>query len=149
MGLRKGIIRGLGLLYRMLYRLPVVGDGAVRGMGRLIAFAGHHSPYGMKDGGSVAALRRDLEKALVAMDIDFLELKEGGERLDLVLARCPYGFHRPEHVGVCDAAMEQDRAMLAYVGARLVIEESIPAGSPACRVCIYPGGSPGRGPDRR
>lgn len=133
---RRGMLL-LGAVYRMLYRLPVVGDPLVRGIGRCIAFMGHHSPYGMKDGSSVAALRRGLEKALALMDIEAAIVHEDAEKLVLALPACPYGFHRPEHAGVCDAAMEQDRAMLGYVGARLTIDESIPTGAPACRVSIH------------
>ena len=136
MEMRKSLLRGLGLTYRMLYRLPAVGDPLVRGIGKCIAFLGHHSPYGMKDGGSTAALRRDLERALGAMKVGGFEIREQEGKVELILGSCPYGFGRPGHAGVCDAAMEQDRAMVAYVGARLVIGESIPSGAPACRVSI-------------
>ena len=128
----------LGAAYRLLYCLPTVGDPLVRGIGRAIAFLGHHSPYRMKDGSSAAALRRDLERALAAMDVGGAEIREEEGKLELILRSCPYGFGRPGDVGVCDAAMEQDRAMLAYVGARLTIEECIPAGAPACRISIHP-----------
>lgn len=146
MRMRKRFMLLLGSAYRQLYRVPVAGDAAVRAIGRGIALLGRCSPYRMRDGASADALKRDLERALKAMDIDFQELRESEGKLELVLAKCPYGFDRPEHVGVCDAAMEQDRAMLRHVGASLTIEESIPEGAPACRVFIYPSGLSGRSP---
>ena len=137
MSIRKRLMRGLGAAYRLLYRLPVIGDPLVRGIGRFIAFMGHHSSYGMKDGSSIAALRKDLERALAFMDIDAAIVHEDGEKLVLALSACPYGFDRPGDTGVCDAAMEQDRAMFGYCGAKLVIDECIPGGAPACRVSVY------------
>jgi len=141
MGVRKRLFLGMGLLYRALYRLPVFGDRAVRSIGAAIACLNYHSSYGVKSFVSMDAFRAQFEELAGMADLDVEITFQDGDRMELVVPLCPYGFSKPGHRGVCDAAMEMDRRMYGYCGAELVIDESIPDGFPACRVSIH---GPGR-----
>ena len=52
------------------------------------------------------------------------------------LSRCPYGFCRPAHVPLCDAVMQFERELVAGIGARLVIEQTLPQGFSRCRFTL-------------
>ncbi len=136
MSLRGKMGRLLGGTYGFIYRLPVVGESAVRGINRALGFVNSHAPGGMKRRDSMAELRRDLERALAMMDVDVAEINHDDESIELVMNSCFYGFRRPEQAGVCDAAMDMDRTMFGYCGCDLAIEERLPHGDPVCRVII-------------
>jgi hypothetical protein len=137
MGARKGFIRLLGIAYGLLYRVPVVGDPLVKAVCRGIAFIQFHSPYRLKRADSIGVLRKDFERLVEVMDMDVEVTGEDEEKLELTLRKCPYGFSRPGQLGVCDAAMEMDRAMFGYAGCKLVIDECIPGGAPVCRLSVH------------
>jgi hypothetical protein len=137
MGLRKRLFLMLGYTYRLLYRLPVIGDPLVRGICGAIAFMNYRSPYGIKSFVSMDEFRKGFERLVEMADLDIEITGQDEEKLELVLTRCAYGFSRPEHRGVCDAAMDMDRKMFGYCGAKLVIDACIPDGSPVCKISIH------------
>jgi hypothetical protein len=137
MSARKQLFLFLGSAYGLIYRVPLLGEPAVRGISRALGFMGSHVPYGLRRRDSMAHLRQDLEKVLNRMDMDIEAIREDEDRIELILTSCPYGFRRPEQAGVCDAAMDLDRTMFSYCGYDLSIEACIPHGDPACRVSIH------------
>lgn len=144
MSLRKRIFLFLGYVYDLLYRLPLIGDPLVRGINRSIGFLNYRFPYGPRHHDSIGALRKDLERLLDMADLDVEIVHQDTKKLELIITRCPYGFCRPEQRGVCDAAMDMDRAMFGYCGFRLEIDECIPAGAKACRLSIHKTAGPCR-----
>ena len=144
---RKRLFLALGYTYRLLYHLPVIGDPLVRGICRAIAFMNYHSPYGIKSFVSMDDFRKRFEGLVKMADLDIDIAGQDEEKLELVMARCAYGFSLPEHRGVCDAAMDMDRKMFGYCGARLVIDECIPDGFPVCKVSLHRPDQAGVGKD--
>lgn len=126
----------LGSIYGLIYRLPMIGEPAVRGISRAMGFVNSHAPGGMKRRDTMAELKLDMERAFKMLDIDVAEIVQDEERIELVLNSCPYGYRRPDQAGVCDAAMDMDRTMFGYCGCDLTIEASLPQGDPICRVLI-------------
>ncbi len=141
MSIRNRLFLAFGYLYRMLYLIPIVGDRIVRGIGGAIAFMNYHSPYGIKSFVSMDEFRKRFEELVELAGLPAEVTGHDEEKLELVVKWCPYGFSKPGHKGVCDAAMDMDRKMYAYCGAKLVIDECIPDGSSVCKCSIY-------GPDR-
>jgi hypothetical protein len=144
MSLRKRIFLFMGYIYDLLYRMPLVGDAMVRGINRSIGFLNYRSPYGPRSHDSISALGKDLERLLDMADLEIEVVQQGEEKLELIITSCPYGFCRPEQMGVCDAAMDMDRAMFGYCGFQLQIDECIPAGAKVCRVSIHRTAGPRR-----
>jgi hypothetical protein len=141
---RNFIFRVLGYLYKLLHLVPVLGDGMVRGIGAGIAYASYNSPYGIKEFVCMDDFRKRFEELAKMADLPIEVNGHDDERLRLTVKWCPYGFTRPSHREVCRAAMYMDEKMYGYCGAKLVIDESIPDGDPACRCSIYaPGKAPG------
>jgi hypothetical protein len=136
MSMRKKSGLLLGRAYGLIYRVPLVGEPAVRGISRALGFMGSHVPYGLKRCASMAELRRNLERVLVTMDIDIGAISDDEGSIELILPSCPYGFRRPEQAGVCDAAMDLDRTLFRYCGYDLAIEARLPHSDPVCRVSI-------------
>ncbi|RJP35001.1 MAG: hypothetical protein C4536_01575 [Actinobacteria bacterium] len=136
MSVRKRFMLGLGHTYNLLYRAPVIGESLVRGICRILGFLNYHSPYGPRPRESMAELRDDFAKMVALMDFDIESVHEDEEKLEIILTACPYGFCRPEHAGVCDAAMDMDRAMFGHAGYGLIVDTCIPRGALACRICI-------------
>lgn len=133
----KLVFLALGYTYRLLYLLPVVGDRAVRGICRGMALMNYHSPFGIKSFTSMDTFFEQFQGLVDLSSLPIVVTGHDDERLDLVVNWCPYGFSRPGHRGVCDAAMDMDRAMFGYCGMELIIHERIPDGFPACRVSIH------------
>ena len=133
---RKKAFLFLGYIYDLLYRLPYVGDPLVRAINRSIGFLNYNAPFGPRPHDSVAAMRKDLERLLDIADLDVEIVYQDEEKLQMIITHCPYGFCSPGQIGVCDAAMDMDRAMFGYCGFELVIDECIPAGAKVCSVSI-------------
>jgi|GEM_PF-701796 len=137
MEVRKLLFLALGFLYRLLYLVPVVGDMMVRFICSAIAYINYRSPYGIKYFYSMDDFRKRFEGLVKMAGLPVEVTGHDEERLQLVVERCPYGFNKPGHKGVCDAAMDMDRKMFGYCGTMLVIDECIPDGFPVCRCSIY------------
>ena len=133
----------MGYLHRLLYLVPVLGDRLVRGICAGLAFLYIRSPYGIKDFVSMDEFRRRFEGLVEMGGLPAVVTGHDDDRLQLVVDPCPYGFSKPEHRGVCRAAMYMDERMYAYCGATLVIDESLPDGDPVCKCSIY---APGKAP---
>jgi predicted ArsR family transcriptional regulator len=126
----------LGGTYRLICRVPLVGEPAVRGFCRALGFMGNRVPGGMKWRGSISELKEDLERVFERLDIDFETMDHDEESIELILSSCPYGYRRPEHALACDAAMDMDRTMFGNCGCDLTIENRLPHGDPVCTVII-------------
>lgn len=137
MKLRQLPFRLLGFCYRLLFLLPVVGEWIVRGMSKINAYMIFYSPWGPKRCNSVQELRKEFDRMMKIVGIEVEIINQDEERFEFVLSRCPYGFCRPGHWGVCDTAMDTDRIMFGLAGGRLVIDERIPGGAPECRISLY------------
>jgi len=136
MSVRKRLFLLLGGTYGLIYRIPVIGEAVVRGISRSLGFIGSHVPLGLKRRDSMAVLKQDLERVFELTDMDIESVHQEGDRIELVLTVCPYGYCRPGQAGVCDAAMDMDRTMFEYCGCDLAIDACIPHGAPVCRVTI-------------
>jgi len=137
-GKLKGLpFRLLGYYYRLIYLIPVIGEWMVRGMSKMIAYINFYSPFGPKRSSSIHELRKEFDRLMKMMEFEHEVVHQDDEKFEFVLPRCPYGFCRPEHLGVCDAAMDMDRIMFGLAGGKLVIEASIPGGAPECRINLY------------
>lgn len=137
MSVRNRLFLAVGYLYRLLYLFPVLGDRVIRGSGGAIAYMNYRSPYGIKSFVCMDEFRKRFEELVRLADLPVEVTGHDDERLQLVVRRCPYGFHKAAHKEVCDAAMDMDRKMYGYCGARLVIDECIPEGFPVCKCSIY------------
>ena len=69
------------------------------------------------------------------------EVHEREEDAVFFLSRCPYGFHLPSHVSICDAVMQFERELVSGIGAELVIEQTLPQGFSRCRFRLRKRGS--------
>jgi hypothetical protein len=136
MGIRKRLFLLMGGAYRLIYRVPVYGERLVRSIARALGFLSSYNPYGLKRRDTMDQFRQDLERLFEMTDMDIEEIRQDGESIELVLVKCPYGYRRPEHAGVCDAAMDMDRTMFGRCGCDLTIEARLPHSDPACRVII-------------
>lgn len=125
--------RLLGYSYRLIYHLPVIGEWMVRGICKVFAYISFYSPFGPKPCGSIHELRKEFDRLIKTTGIELEVVHQDEERFEFVLPGCPYGFHRPGHLGVCDAAMDFDRVMFGLAGGKLTIEECIPGGASECR----------------
>lgn len=96
----------LGYAYRLLHLLPVIGDRAVRGICRAMAFMNYSSPIGIKSFTSMDIFREQFQGLVVLAGLPIDVTGHDDEKLELVVNWCPYGFSRPAHRGVCDAAMD-------------------------------------------
>jgi len=127
---------GLGYFYELLYRIPLIGEPLVRGITRALGFLIYHTPQGPRPCGTMAEFKQDFARMTALMDFDLETIQHDEDRLEIIITACPYGFCRPDQQGVCDAAMDMDRAMFGYAGYEVIIDKSIPRGAPACLVSI-------------
>lgn len=125
--------RLLGYWYRLLYLLPVVGEWMVRGITKMVGYMIFYSPYGPKRSSSIHELRKEFDRLMKITDFEQEVVYQDDEKFEFILPRCPYGFCRTGHLGVCDAAMDTDRIMFGLAGGLLMIEECIPGGASHCR----------------
>lgn len=128
------VFRALGYLYRLLSRLPLVGECMIRVIGRVLASLFRRSPYAIGQCADVAEFRQGFERVIGMLGISAEVLSHDDRRLEVVVKSCPYGFGRPGHKGVCEVAMEMDKAMAGFSRMRLEVDESIPGGAERCRM---------------
>jgi len=129
----------MGKLYERLYPLPAVGDPLVRGINRGIARMNFHNPIlGLKRHDSVEGFKKQFLELVEMMQlpIEIIPDSEGPEGFEIYVNGCPYGYHRADQQGVCDAAMDMDRILFKLMGADLTIRESAVQGAPRCRVAF-------------
>lgn len=129
----------LGKIYERLYRIPVAGETLVRGINRGIARASFNSPVvRRKRHTDIQSLKADFLRLLDMMKIpvEIIEGSEGPERFEFYVLGCPYGFHRADQQGVCDAAMDMDRLLFRLMGAELTVQEAVVQGFPRCRILM-------------
>ncbi|MEW6439687.1 MAG: hypothetical protein AB1640_02020 [bacterium] len=127
----------VGKLNYLLYRVPGIGDRVVRGQSRLAAKLAFHAPLlGGRRSTTLEGVKSEWLKFLAMAGIQPDITREGEREFEFQVQACPYGFHRPEEKGVCDACMDLDRAYVKLLGGELEVLESIPAGSPRCRIAV-------------
>ena len=124
----------LGKFDQLLYHLPWGGEKIVRGLNRTFGKINFHSPIsGLKWRDSIEEVKADLLRLCGIMNFQVEISWEEPDQFEFFVLECPYGFHRPDQQGVCDAAMDLDRTMFRLCGAELIVKETIPAGAPKCR----------------
>ncbi|MBN2028003.1 MAG: hypothetical protein JW854_14735 [Actinobacteria bacterium] len=136
MSVRKRLMLGLGRFYELLFRIPLSGESLVRGITRSLGFLIYHTPQGPRPCETMAEFKQDFARMTALMDFDLETIQHGEDRLEIIITACPYGYCRPDQQGVCDAAMDMDRAMFGHAGYELTIDACIPRGAPACLVSI-------------
>jgi len=128
----------LGRFYERLYRVPGVGESLVRGWCRNLGRVSFYSPSGLKRSDNLQGVKETLVESCRKMGFQ-LELsgKAGPDQFEFFILECPYGFHRLDQQGVCDAAMDMDRVMFRLCGGELRVEDTIPRGATKCRVTMH------------
>jgi len=128
-----------GRNYQRLFKIPGLGEPLVRGINRVIARISFYSPiFGLKHHDSMEGFKEDFIKLaeMTKLPVEIIEETVGPGRFEFYVHSCPYGYHRPDQQGVCDAAMDMDRVLFRLMGAELVIEESAVSGAPRCRISM-------------
>ena len=69
-----------------------------------------------------------------AIEVDHVE----DERVKFRFLECPIGYVSGDDMKICMATNKWDRQCVRMMGVRMLIEELIPEGSPACRAHIVP-----------
>lgn len=137
MNIKELPFRLLGYYYRLIYHIPVIGEWMVRGMSKMIAYINFYSPFGPKRSNSIQELRKEFDRLMKITGFEHEVVHQDDEKFEFTLPRCPYGFCRSGHLGVCDAAMDMDRVMFGLAGGQLMIEECIPDGAFHCRCSMH------------
>ena len=129
----------MGRFYERLYPLPALGEPMVRGINRGIARMNFYGPLlGLKRHDSVDGFKKQFLRLIEMMQlpIEIIAESEGPNGFEFYVHSCPYGYHRPDQQGVCDAAMDMDRVLFKLMGADLTILEAAVQGAPRCRVAF-------------
>jgi len=130
-------MRLCGKVNELYYRLPVIGKSLVVALNRI---AGHIIFYTMFSWTSRRKSIHSVRKVVIQIcnmmkiSIEMPDNEAGPDGFEFFVDPCPYGFHREDQQGVCDAAMDLDRVIFRHLGAELIIRESIPGGAPKCRI---------------
>lgn len=127
----------LGRFYERLYRVPGVGESLVRGFCRNLGRISFYSPSGLKRSDNLPGVKATLVESCRKMGFKMELSGEKPDQFEFFVLECPYGYHRPEQQGVCDAAMDMDRVMFRLCGGDLRVEETIPGGAPKCRITMH------------
>lgn len=131
------VLRSLGKYYEFLHRLPVLGEPLVRGVTRSLARLAFNTPFsGFKRCESIEETRELLLRMCARAAIPIEIVEEERDRFVFNVLSCPYGYCRPDQMGVCDASMDMDRTFFKLCGVDLIIEESIVSGAPKCRILM-------------
>ena len=127
-----------GKIFEYMYKLPLVGDWLVRTICRLSAGMTYYAPgTGMRKFDSIQEVRRELERVLDMAQVKIEVTKEEKDMFEFLVPACPYGYHRENKQGVCDAIMDLDRTLFKLCGAKLVVEEAIVDGAEKCRMTMH------------
>jgi hypothetical protein len=134
------VMAALGKTYEGLYKLPVLGNPLVRGINRGIARMIFNGPLiRRKRHETIESFKADFMRLIDMMKvpIEIIKGTEGPDGFEFYVHSCPYGFHRRDQQGVCDAAMDMDRLIFRLMGAELEIKESVVKGAPKCRMRMH------------
>ncbi|MCX5859759.1 MAG: hypothetical protein NT056_07690 [Proteobacteria bacterium] len=126
----------LGRFYERLYRVPGIGESLVRGWCRNLGRVSFYSPSGLKRSDDLQGVKETLVESCRKMGFKMELSGEKPGQFEFFILECPYGYHRPDQQGVCDAAMDMDRVMFRLCGGDLQVEETIPGGAAKCRVTM-------------
>jgi hypothetical protein len=132
----------VGKLHAIVYQVPGLGEKIVRGQSRATAHLAFLLPVlGGKKCSSLGELRGEWLKFLGLAGIFPSVSRETDHEFETELAACPYGFHRQEQHGVCDACMDLDRAYVKLLGGELKVTHTLPMGSGCCRCTVRMAGT--------
>ena len=134
----KGMAR-MGKFYERLFKIPMIGEPLVRAMNRGLGNLNFRLPMpGAKRHDNIEGIIEYLKNSIEIMKfpIEIIEDSITEDRFEIYVHHCPYGYHRPDQQGVCDAAMDMDRVLFRNLGADLVILDSIVYGAPRCHISI-------------
>ncbi len=131
------MMRFFGKFYELLYKIPVIGEKIVRsynrGLGKFIFLTPGSGANRQESIEGVKQNLIDMSK-MMKLPIHMSDNDVGSDCFEFFVDPCPYGYHREDQQGVCDAAMDMDRAMFEKIGAELIIKETIPCGAKKCKV---------------
>ena len=123
----------LGSVDALTYRIPLVGELAVRGRCRATAMLLFYLPgLGGRRCRSVTELKTRWLAFLGRFGVVPTVTREDDNEFEWMIEACPYRFKRERDQGVCDACMDLDRTYTRLLGGQLVILETIPGGSRRC-----------------
>ncbi len=137
MAIQETMMRFNGKVYELIYKIPGIGPKLVRyynrGLGKFIFLA---PGSGAERQESIEGVKQNLidMSKMMKLPIYMSDNDVGPDCFEFFVDPCPYGYHREDQQGVCDAAMDMDRTMFKNIGAELIIKESIPEGAPKCRI---------------
>jgi hypothetical protein len=127
----------IGKSNALLFRVPVLGEAAVRGQSRAMARLAFHAPIlGGKRCGSIREVRDEWLKFLKRSGITVVITREDDREFEFELTACPWGYSKPGEQGVCDACMDLDRTYVRLLGGELELAGTIPAGDACCRSVV-------------
>lgn len=126
-----------GLIYKAIYKIPIIGKRFVRYSNRGIGYFGSFAPLGIKGSDSIDEFESCFNRLMDRMGFKTGTISTGDESMQVAVYECPYGYREPEDRGVCDAVMDMDRTMFRHCGYELVVDESMPEGGPYCKMTFY------------
>ena len=127
----------LGRFFELAYKTPFFGDRIVRKLSRGIGFLTFRNPLSkMKRHDTIEGVRQEFQKLADLHNGEIEFSKQDETSFEYMSSPCPYGYHRKDQVGVCDAAMDMNRRLFDLCGAKLIIHERISCGAPKCRITI-------------
>ena len=126
-----------GRFYELLFKIPIIGEPLVKGINRGLGHLNFRNPMLKAERCDtidevIAYLRQAID--LMKFPIEIIEDSITEDSFEIYVHHCPYGYHRPDQQGVCDAAMDMDRVLFRNLGADLVIQESAVFGAPKCHI---------------
>ncbi len=127
----------MGIRYEKMFKIPKIGEPLVRGVTRTFGHVNFRMPgIGPKRHKTIQGVKEDLARMVELMElpIAFIDENDTSDSFEIYVEHCPYGYHRPDQQGVCDAAMDMDRVLFRNMGAELIIKESIVYGAPKCHI---------------
>jgi hypothetical protein len=127
----------VGQFHKAIYRLPGVGEAAVRAVSRAAGTAAFRAPLlGGVAGHHIGHVRDGWLRFLGLVGLRPRVTHADDGAFEVEMDRCPYGFERSGDRDVCDACMDLDRTYVHHLKGRFEIVDRIPDGAACCRFRI-------------
>ena len=136
-----GNLKRVGQIARALGRLGLPGRLVVRlAMGVMANVIVRQGLFGVRGGSDVRQAALGYFTIADRLGFQMEVHRVADERVEFTFSCCPGGFTAGECVKTCLAMNKFDRQCVRALGARMVLEELIPEGAPACKGYIVPVG---------
>ncbi len=127
MAITRRIPRAVGLLNRVLVRVPVVGSRVASGTAALAGgLLPSISALGFERSDTYDGAIANWENFLWRIGAEYERVEEGPTDTVYTFRSCPAGFTHARHRRACVASMELDRRLVEASGAALRVECRIP-----------------------